>query len=174
MNVNECNVLCSDGGTPLCACLCVKAVTFKISHTCVIPSPLSQPHPAVWFPGSVTTATRKAHSLLTEKAGCWFESGSCYRTEMHRGGKKKSSYPQMPVSCGAFSYLVTNHIFHHLPSPTPVYLLLDVHCPWERLSLWGVASSSSHLVLGKLGYTNNISAQNISATSGPGWREIVA
>lgn len=89
-------------------------------------------------------------------------------------GGKKSSYPQMPVSCGAFSYLVTNHIFHHLPSPTPVYLLLDVHCPWERLSLWGVASSSSHLVLGKLGYTNNISAQNISATSGPGWREIVA
>lgn len=173
MNVNECNVLCSDGGTPLCACLCVKAVTFKISHTCVIPSPLSQPHPAVWFPGSVTTATRKAHSLKERKLGAGLSLVHVIEQKCTEGGKK-SSYPQMPVSCGAFSYLVTNHIFHHLPFPTPVYLLLDVHCPWERLSLWGVASSSSHLVLGKLGYINNISAQNISATSGPGWREIVA
>lgn len=88
MNVNECNVLCSDGGTPLCACLCVKAVTFKISHTCVIPSPLSQPHPAIWFPGSVTTATRKAHSLKERKLGAGLSLVHVIEQKCTEGGKK--------------------------------------------------------------------------------------
>lgn len=51
---------------------------------------------------------------------------------------------------------------HHLPSSS-------LHLHPSALSLRacvpaGSDSSSSHLVLGKLGYANNISAQNISAT----------
>ncbi|KAA8586138.1 hypothetical protein FQN60_007707, partial [Etheostoma spectabile] len=38
----------------------------------------------------------------------------------------------------------------------------------ESVSLRGSAFSSNQLVLGKLGYANNISAQNISTTSSPG------
>lgn len=104
------------------------------------------------FSGSVATATWECAHKRKGWVPVWVRVTLVHAVDTHANF-------QLVVSSSDFS--ASNN-----PPPTPSCFLLSCFALSLRVCVpAGSDSSSSHLVLGKLGYANNISAQNISTTS---------
>lgn len=151
-------------------CVCVNAVMFKNSH-----AGLALLCPALPFGSQAPLPQQPEGTHTKEKAGYQFESGS------HQSTAWTHTYTHIYKIGGGVQQRflwrlnsIHNHVVFTKTLSSPFLPLLPAF--WCALSLRvcvpaGSDSSSSHLVLGKLGYANNISAQNISTTSSSGGEE---